>query len=166
MSVYINGCLAPTVSYSYTLRSCLSHTFADTLPSARTEFSVSVFAGQHGYQSMTLALDIVGSLLLRFFWETTGQLKGLRLDHSFNSWAFISNPTHPLSSPLLPVAQQGPSSILQVVGTPSIASGFSGHPVAPATASPRSSIYPRQIQFRVQLSNHINSPFPVNITAA
>ncbi|KAJ7503696.1 hypothetical protein B0H11DRAFT_2273824, partial [Mycena galericulata] len=117
---------------------------------------------------MTLALDIVGSLLLRFFWETTGQLKGLRLDHSFNAWAFISNPTHPLSSPLLPVAQQGPSSILQVVGAPSIeleilhvASGFSGHPVAPATASPRSSIYPRQIQFRVQLSNHINSPFPV-----
>ncbi|KAJ7498224.1 hypothetical protein B0H11DRAFT_2383288 [Mycena galericulata] len=145
MPVYINGCLVRACRLL--LSSCLSRTFVATLPSVGTEFSLADFAGQHGYQSMTLALNIVNEssvlpgIASKHCTRTSALLK-LAMESRCDDWAallslarvsdatifpilgFISNASHPVSfmtaTPLVPVAQQKPSTVPQVVSTPSI----------------------------------------------
>ncbi|KAJ7504744.1 hypothetical protein B0H11DRAFT_2270578 [Mycena galericulata] len=131
MSVYINGILAPTASYSESLRTTtISSAFAAFLPrSADSVFAVAVDAGAFGLRSMALSCDVSSnvstSVALGADWAAylrySLSCEGFRLDASFNPWVFVSDPSHPLSSaphlsgtpqPLREsVAMVGPSSI-------------------------------------------------------
>ncbi|KAJ7469829.1 hypothetical protein B0H11DRAFT_2435435 [Mycena galericulata] len=144
MSVYINGVLAPTASYSATPRTTVSSAFAAFLPRpADSVFTVSVDAGTYGLRSMALSCDVssdaLTSVVLGADWSAylrySLSCEGFRLDASFNPWHFVSEPSHPLSSTPHLSGTPGPlRDSVSMVG-PFSTEGCSMGPSSPAASS-------------------------------
>ncbi|KAJ7472992.1 hypothetical protein B0H11DRAFT_1345733 [Mycena galericulata] len=117
MSVYVNGSLAPSSSYSGSPRTSISAGFAAALaraPVGDSVFIISVDTGHHGLRSMSLSCAILTdaptSVVLGQDWAAYLRYGlscgGVRLDETFDPWAFICDPNHPLTSPQRPTSPQ------------------------------------------------------------
>ncbi|KAJ7094152.1 hypothetical protein C8R44DRAFT_890520 [Mycena epipterygia] len=107
MSVRVNGVSAPSTAYSAEATTLLSAEFAARFPpAAHSAFLITVDAGTFGLQSISIRCDIAADapaavVLGRdwtalFYDSLLGS--GLRLPSTFDSWAFIRDPTGYLSA--------------------------------------------------------------------